>query len=264
MPRRLRREDGTSATLLPRAGLVANGLMHLLVAWLALQVAFGRNQRADQTGALEAIAAQPLGRVLLWGLTGAFAAVVCWRATEVFGRHPPASSTAQRVGKRLFAAGQVVLYGVLTFLAARVAAGAPGGTGGSGVTVQLLQLPYGSAIVVAAGVAMLVTGGVMVVKGARMSFESDMDMRAVGPRMRTFIERLGQAGAVTKGVAVAVIGGLVVAAGTTYRPEQAEGLDAALKTIAGQPFGPVALVAVAVGLTCYGIFALFDAVLHEV
>ncbi|MEJ3657046.1 DUF1206 domain-containing protein [Actinomycetes bacterium KLBMP 9759] len=264
MPRRLRRQDGTSATLLPRAGLVANGFVHLLVAWLAVQLAFGSSRRADQTGALEAIAAQPLGRALLWALTGAFAAVVAWRAAEVFGRHPPTSSTAERVKKRLFAVGQVGIYGVLTWLAARVAAGAPGGNGGQGVTAQLLRLPFGPALVVVAGVVVLVTGVVMVVNGLRMSFEEDMDMRPLGPRMQAFIERLGQVGSVTKGVAVAVIGGLVVAAGTTFRPEQAEGLDAALKTIAGQPFGPVALAAVAVGLTCYGIFALFDAVLHEV
>jgi hypothetical protein len=59
-----------------RAGLVANGLMHLVVAWLAVQVAFGRNERADQGGALQTVAAQPFGRELLWLVTAGSVAVV--------------------------------------------------------------------------------------------------------------------------------------------------------------------------------------------
>jgi hypothetical protein len=50
----------------------------------------------------------------------------------------------------------------------------------------------------------------------------------------------------------------------TYQPARAEGLDSALKTLANQPLGPVLLIAVAVGLASYGIFAFFDAHYHRV
>jgi hypothetical protein len=65
-------------------------------------------------------------------------------------------------------------------------------------------------------------------------------------------------------VAVGIIGAFVVFAGVTYQPERAEGLDAALKTVVAQPFGVPALVAVALGLAGYGVFAFFDARFHRV
>src|SRR5690349_8596210 len=66
-----------------RIGLLAYGITHLLVAWLALQVAFGAgNRRTDQNGAFQTIAAQPFGRVLLWVLVIGFAAVAIWRLSQ--------------------------------------------------------------------------------------------------------------------------------------------------------------------------------------
>src|SRR3954453_6731788 len=59
-----------------RIGLVAYGITYLLVGWLALQVAFGgSDEQTDQSGAFQAIAAEPFGRVLLWVLVVGFVAV---------------------------------------------------------------------------------------------------------------------------------------------------------------------------------------------
>ena len=45
-----------------RLGLVAYGVVHLLVAWLAVQLAFGEKQdSASNSGALHYLAEQPLG-----------------------------------------------------------------------------------------------------------------------------------------------------------------------------------------------------------
>jgi hypothetical protein len=50
---------------LGRVGLIAYGLVHLLVAYLAVRVALGGRAKADKTGALQAIAEQPGGRFFL-------------------------------------------------------------------------------------------------------------------------------------------------------------------------------------------------------
>ena len=52
--------------LLARVGLVAYGLIHLVVAALIVQVAFGDHERADKKGALQEIAESGSGRLLLW------------------------------------------------------------------------------------------------------------------------------------------------------------------------------------------------------
>src|SRR3954452_11900573 len=59
-----------------RVGIAANGILHLLIAWLALQVALGGGGQADQRGAVTTLAQQPFGRVLLWVLFVGFVAVV--------------------------------------------------------------------------------------------------------------------------------------------------------------------------------------------
>jgi hypothetical protein len=66
------------------------------------------------------------------------------------------------------------------------------------------------------------------------------------------------------GVRCARVGGRSSGGRLVDQPQRAEGLDAALKTLAIQPFGPGLLVAVAVGLTSFGLLCFFDARYHRV
>ena len=73
------RRAAHSATLrqLARLGLLGYALLHLVVAWLALQLAWGQpadgstDGRADQAGAMAVLARSPMGGVLLWVLASA-------------------------------------------------------------------------------------------------------------------------------------------------------------------------------------------------
>jgi len=51
---------------------------------------------------------------------------------------------------------------------------------------------------------------------------------------------------------------LVVAA-LQHNPSQAKGLDTSLQELLHQPFGPLLLGIVALGLFCYGIYSLIEA-----
>lgn len=247
-----------------RAGLAAYGVMHLLVAWLAVRVAMGsRGDRADQTGALQILAGQSWGRALLWLVMLSFVAVVLWRLSEALWGFRSVSGT-ERVQERLFSAGQVVVFGVFAVLSARVAAGAGGGGGGQGLTAALLRLPGGRWIVVAVGVGFVITGVIMAYRGAKAMFVDDLDLREAHPWARLLTRRSGQFGYVAKAVAIMIIGVLIDLAALNYQPERAEGLDAALKALAAQPFGAYLLGAVAIGLASYGVFCFFDARYHRV
>ena len=65
-----------------RLGFLAKGLVYALIGVLAFQVAMGDQQRADQKGALQAIAAKPGGSVVLWLMVLGFLAYAVWRFSE--------------------------------------------------------------------------------------------------------------------------------------------------------------------------------------
>ena len=247
-----------------RAGLALNGVLHLLVATLALQVAGGSRARADQAGALQAVAAHPFGWILVWLVAGGFSAVVLWRVREAIWGFRHVEDDHQRLSKRGFSLLQAAVFTGLAGLAIRVASGGGAGSGGEGPTAAVLRLPAGRWIIVAIGAVVLVSGLVMGLRGWKLSFTEDMDLGRASPRARMVVERAGQFGSLAKGVAFMVIGVLVAQAGFTSRPERAEGLDAALKTVAAAPYGPWALIAVGGGLASFGLFCFFDARYHRV
>src|SRR6185437_7571464 len=75
--------DSRAAKALARAGLTARGIIYILIGWVAILVAIGSSkQHADQQGALQLLARQPFGLVLLWLLGIGFAGYSLWRLSE--------------------------------------------------------------------------------------------------------------------------------------------------------------------------------------
>jgi Domain of Unknown Function (DUF1206) len=248
-----------------RVGLVSYGITHLLIAWLAVQVAFGQgNEKADQRGAFQALAEQPFGKALLWVLVVGFVAVALWRFQQAIWGYSYETDRTTNIRKRAVSGFKVVVFSVLAVLAGSTAAGSGGGGGGQQTaTAGVLGLPGGQFIVGAAGLGIVAAGGSKIYSGWKKKFINDMDMPS-DKSARMVAERTGQVGFIAKGIAVALIGVLVVVAAIRFRPEEASGLDAALKGLASQPFGPYLLIAVALGLACYGVFCFFDARYHRV
>jgi uncharacterized protein DUF1206 len=231
-------------------GLISYGLVHLVLAWLALQIAFGRRENASAGGALKQLSSQPLGTVLLWVMAIGLFTLVIWQVVEAtIGR--VASNRDGRLRKRLSSAGRAVVYLALGILAVGVAVGNGGGSGNGeqALSARLMDLPLGRFLVGAVGIAVIAVGISQIVKGVKQKFREDLDS-GITPMVR----RLGTAGYCAKGVALAIIGGLFGYAALTYDPGKAGGLDAALDTIRQQPFGTVLLVVMAVGIACFGAF----------
>jgi len=248
-----------------RMGIFSYGITHLLIAWLALQVAFGQgNEKADQRGAFQALAEEPFGQVLLWVLVIGFVAVGLWRLELAIWGYSYESDRTTNIRKRAVSAGKVAIFVALAVLAGRTAAGGGGGgSGGQQATAGLLGLPGGQLLVGAVGIGIIVAGGSKIYQGWQKKFVNDMDMPS-DRHARMVAERTGQAGFIAKGLAIALVGVLVVIAALQFDPKEAAGLDVALKTLASQPFGPYLLIVVALGLACYGVFCFFDARYHRV
>jgi len=245
--------------VLARAGLAAYGVVHLLVAWLALQVATGGGGKADKNGALQTVAANKAGALMLWAITIGLAAFVVWQLVEAIWGYRQAGERRGR--KRLTSLGEALAFGYLAYAAGRIAASrsAPSDSDQSSLIARLLAEPYGKALVAIAGLAIVAIAAFVVHHGYRKRFVEDLDLGQADPSVRRVVVRLGQAGYTALGLVYGIAGALVVVAALRAEPSKATGLDTALKTLAAQPYGTFLLVVVAAGLAAFGGYALFDA-----
>lgn len=251
-----------------RAGLVAYGVVHLLVAWLALQLAFGdREGSPSSSGAMQQLAEQPFGQTMVWLVAVGLFLLVLWRGFEAAVGHQQLDGT-DRLRKRLSSAGKAVIYAAVGVSAVRVATGpsassgggkgGSGGSGGSGgtdsMTAKLMDLPAGQAIVVAVGLAIIGYGAYEVVKAWTEKYRKELDSEGTQGQAGTAYLLFGKIGYAAKGVAVGIVGGLFVYAGVTHEAKRSGGLDQALYEVLDQPFGPFLLALIALGIACYGLF----------
>ncbi len=263
------REAGDSDTLehLARVGLIAYGVVHLLVAWLALQLAWGggSGESADQSGALSALAQQPLGKPLLWVVGLGMIALAVWQAAEVLRHRADWSATGKTRRKAVFssvrAVAKAVVYGTLAVLAFKFAIGAGQSSSQSQqeTTQGVLGWPGGRWLVLAGAVVLIAIGVVLVRKGITRSFLKQIDIRGCSVKVTSWVTGLGMVGFPAKGVALGLVGGLLGYAAWTFDPEKARGLDGAMHTVLEAPFGRWLLSLVAIGIAAYGAFALVRA-----
>lgn len=232
-----------------RAGIAAQGVLYLVLAWITAQVALGSSSgQASSQGALRQLAQEPFGMVLLWVLAAGFAAYAVWQLFELAGRGLTEPDTKNRVK----AAAKAVLGIALLVATIGVLTGSGGGgsSASSGIGT-VLGWPGGRLLVAAGGLVIIAVAGYFVVRGVKGTIREKLQGGV--PQWQI---RLGQAGDAARGVAFATLGILVIVAAWQSDPDEARGLDAALQELAAQPFGTVIVLAIAVGFAAWGAFCL--------
>lgn len=243
---------GSTMTTIAAVGLLALGLVHVLIGGLAFGIAWGGGgEEASASGAFSKLAEQPLGTALLWVAAIGLVGLTIWQISEAIWGHQDKDGAAQ-VGKRVASGGKAVAYLVLAIIAGRTAMGSSSGGGSAeeGLTAKLLGAPAGQFLVAAVGVGIVAIGIYLVHRGVTKGFAKHLGGHASPATIR-----LGQVGHIAKGVAYAIIGVLFVTAAVKHDPEQSGGLDEALTTLRDQPYGQWLLTAVALGLIAYGLYA---------
>ena len=247
--------------LLGRVGMAGYGLVHLLIGVIALQIALRGGGQADQQGALTTLAAEPFGFALIVVIIIGLVAFGVWQGLAAATGFRWASGWART--QRRIAAGATAI-GVLFVALIGVQLLVTGSSGSSSAgsqqtTAGLLALPGGQIVVGVVALVVLVIAGATAWTGFRGSFAEDLAWSRIPDNLRRPVYWLGIAGHVLRAVAFAVMGVLFGVAAVRSDPAQAGGLDAALKTLAAQPFGAVLLVVVALGFVAYGLYCGADA-----
>src|SRR4051794_4949859 len=102
LPTQARRAAGNPwLERLTRGGLVGDGVVHLLFAWLIVRIAFDRSATGgDQSGALHRLAGKPFGTALIVLLVVGFVAMTIWQVFEAAVGHR-SERGRHRVNERL-------------------------------------------------------------------------------------------------------------------------------------------------------------------
>jgi hypothetical protein len=235
-----------------RAGLAARAVVYLMVGYLAGRVALsaaGVGQAATARpasggGALEALAEHPGGRIALGLLAAGF------------------------LGYALLALVHAAFFVYTTSLLLRPGSGQRSAAGShtqeTELTARVLSWPFGQLLVGTVGAVLLLAGLGFAYQAVTTNFQERLKRDRMRPAVWWTATVLGAVGSWARAVVLALVGIFVIAAAVTFDPKKARGLDASLRTLAEQPYGPWLLGAVALGLVCYGAYVLLEIVYRKV
>jgi hypothetical protein len=262
-----RREGRRAVDWLARLGLSARGVVYLLVAWTAARIALVHSgQQADRQGALQAIDQHTGGKVVLIVMAAGFAGYAIWRVTQVIWGVPGDDGAKEWV-KRGVAAGRAVLYFAFAWSAARTALSGQGSSGSDSTSKRatggVLAHSGGRTLVIVAGAGFIIAGIVLAIRGVTRKFERHLKTAEMGRRTQDVVAALGVGGQTARGIVFAIVGGFLIDAAVSFDPHKARGLDGALRALAQPVGGRALLVAVAVGLACFGAYSLAEARYRE-
>ena len=240
-----------------RVGLSAYGTVHILIGWLALQLAFGdRTEDASSGGAMQELAGHPLGEVVVSAIAIGMGILVLWRLLEVLVGHRDKEEGVSRWRARAVSGFKALVYAALCGTAVSVLLGATSSAGGSSWTGTVKDWPAGHSMIAAVGLAGLVYGANHARRGLTEAYAKHLSTegrRGEAGKAYLLFGKLGYAG---KGLAIAIVGALIVIGGLTRHAARSRDLDHALRQLLSYPFGQALLVLIAAGFICFGVFCL--------
>jgi len=244
------REAGNSAVVEwgARLGYVTLGLIHLLIAWIALKVAWGiggGSKNADTSGALQTLASTGTGVVLLWVCVVGFLLLAVWQLLEAAVGYGETSDRLKAVAK-----GVTYLFFAWTTFKVGQGAGSSAEKQTEDFTAGLMGSPGGRLLVGLVGLVVLGIAGYHVYKGWTKKFLEDLREHP-----GDWAVTAGRIGYISKGIALVIVGFFFLVAAWQADPDKAQGLDGALKTLKDAPLGPFLLTLVAAGIAAYGVYS---------
>jgi hypothetical protein len=251
-----------------RFGLAAKGVLYLLVGGLAILVAVGAKKRVeDREGALQTVADQPFGKVLLLGLAAGLAGYAGWRLVQAFLDRNDDGDDAKGLAKRGGYLARAVWYGGLCAITLSIVLGADEKRGSrkeDRLTSWVLDLPAGKLIVGAVGAGILGAGLYNGYRAVSLSFRKHLRREQMSEEEEAAATVLGTIGHAARLVIFALIGLFLVRAAWEVDPKETVGLGGALSEVLQHDGGRIWMGAIAAGLLAYGLYCFVQARYRDV
>jgi len=251
-----------------RVGLVGKAMLYGIFALLAINVATNSGSTTT-SGAIEGLARESFGQVLLVVLTVGLVTLVAWKLLQAVTGDPVEGSEVTDRAK--FALTGLSYAGVAAVAVAVLVANWEGSTSSAGdgnskqeATALVLGWPAGQWLVGIGGLAVVGFGAYEGYRNAvQGAFADRLDTRSLDQSTASGVELAGRAGYGVKSTITALVGGFLIIAGLQHDPNETKGISGVLKELADTAWGGVLLWAVAAGLILFALFTLAEAKLRR-
>jgi hypothetical protein len=250
-----------------RAGWFAKGAVYVIAGYLALMVAAKAGgwakspttgtEEASPVGAVKTVAGSGGGVMLLWLLAIGMLLYAAWRVVSAL---LPGGKDAKAMAHRIGYIASAVMYVTFAISAIALARHTPGTPNGNtkvtDISASFMAHSFGRVVIGLVGVIVIAVGLYRVSKGVKMDVDDELDLSGISATRRRWSERLGSIGEVGRGIGFALVGFFLLRSAMTYDPNQATGLDGALRRVAVNSWGVFVVAIVGIGFAAYGVFCL--------
>ncbi len=251
-------EDSDAVHALARLGLGARSVVWLVIGLLALSVALGGSEQTDQGGALRAVAEQPFGTALLVVLAVGFFGHGLWRLLTAAVGHRTEPDPKKKWASRGASLARGLVYLALGTATVRFLLAGSSQDQTQSLTARLMSAPGGRTLVGVIGLVAIGIGVAIAVKGIQHDHADELETGRMPAGLRRPAVKTGVVGLIGRGAVFALIGLFLVRAGVLFDPREAKGLDAALQTVAAQPYGKVLLALAVLGILAYAAWSFVE------
>jgi succinate dehydrogenase/fumarate reductase cytochrome b subunit len=247
-----------------RIGLVAKGVSYALVGVLAIALATGSGGRATgRQGALEVFADDAWGKAVLLCLALGLAAYAAWRLAQAIFDRAGEGTDPPGLAKRVGYLGRAALYFALAGVAVTLLDGTESETTETSearqTTAEVFDWPAGRWLVAAVGAGFLAAAVFNAYRALTQKFEEKWYVDDLGKHGKRALAALSSVGLFARFVVFGLVGIFLVRSAYEYDPQEAIGLDGALRKLADGAYGQALLGALAAGVLCYALFCFAEA-----
>lgn len=243
-----------------RMGYAAKGVVYALVGAIAIKAGTASGDAGGPTEALASLTDENGGRWMLIAIAIGLLGHVVWRVVQALLDPEHSHTDGKRIAMRLFYALSAVIYGSMAYTAWRLSQGQGTGSGGGQESWirRLLEQPFGTWLVMLAGIGVIVYGIQQLIK----AFRGDVNKRmgygaAVDRRWLTLVGRIGIA---ARGAVLLPIGWFIFRAGRLYSAEEAADTGEVLSMLGNGWL----LAVVGLGLLAYGLHQIAKALYRRI
>jgi len=240
-----------------RGGIVAQGMIYLLIGGLALAGAFDPAKHpSGSKGAMSHLARAPLGGALLALLALGLAAYVLWQLMQAMGNpeshgQGKLKQLALRIQHLWDAAVHCLLVGMAGWQLLGYSRGDAHGHTQQHLTATAMRMPGGQWLVAGIGGGIMAFALVEWIMACRPEHDTRMDLSHT-PLRRPILALL-VLGHAARGALFGLVGAFLIRAAWRHDPLDVTGMAGALQSMRQQPWGAWLLGAVAVGLIAFGL-----------